>query len=47
LIKRGEKSVADVRSPDYNPKLFVQTAKTVKQEKMRDRLENTSMQQED
>lgn len=30
LIKRGEKSIADVRSPDYNPLLFVHTAKAVR-----------------
>ena len=46
-IKKGEKSIADVRAPDYNPQLFIQTAKSVKAQKMRDRLENTSMQQED
>lgn len=25
-LKRGEKSVADVRQPDYNPKLFIHSA---------------------
>jgi hypothetical protein len=26
IIKKGEKTIADVRSPDYNPDLFLQSA---------------------
>jgi len=26
IIKKGEKTIADVRSPDYDPELFVHTA---------------------
>ena len=44
IIKRGEKSIADVRQPDYNPQLFVHTALQVRREKMRDKLENASIQ---
>ena len=36
MIKKGEKTIADVRSPDYNPQLFVHTAKAVRDEKIRD-----------
>jgi len=46
VIKKGEKTVADVRSPDYNPQLFVHTAKSIQRYK-RDNLENTSIQVED
>ena len=46
IIKRGEESVANVRSPDYNPQLFVQMQKRIKRERVRDKLENTSMQHE-
>lgn len=37
LIKKGEKSIADVRSPDYNPQLFIHTAKTVRLERLKDK----------
>lgn len=43
LIKKGEKSPADVRQADYDPKLFIHTAESVKCEKNRDKLENASM----
>ena len=47
ILKRGDKSVADVRSPSYNPQLFVQSQKVVKREKIHThKLENTSMQHE-
>lgn len=42
MIKRGEKSPADVRSPDYNPSLF--EVKNIKVEQERDKLENASIQ---
>lgn len=44
LIKKGETSPADVRRADYDPKQFVHTAASVRREKMRDKLENASMQ---
>lgn len=34
IIKKGEKTVADVRSPDYNPELFVHTAQQVRNDKV-------------
>ena len=34
IIKKGEKSIADVRSPDYNPDLFLHTAQQVRNDKM-------------
>jgi hypothetical protein len=43
LIKKGDKSPADVRSLDYDPKQFIPTAESRKREKMRDKLENASM----
>jgi hypothetical protein len=43
LIKKGEKSIADVRSPDYNPLLFVISPNNILLEKMRDKLENASI----
>ena len=46
-IKAGEKSNADVRQPDYNAELFVHTAKSLKREKVKDKLENTSIQIEE
>jgi len=42
-LKRGEKSIADVRQPDYNPSLFIANAKAIRQEKNKDKLENASM----
>ena len=45
-IKKGEKSNADVRQPDYNSKLFTHTAKSIKREN-KCKLENTSIQIED
>ena len=44
LIRKGEKSPADVRQADYDPKQFVHTAESVRRERMRDKLENASMQ---
>lgn len=51
MIKKGEKSPADVRSADYDPKQFIHQSKPEeigtdarKREKMRDKLENASMQ---
>ena len=45
LIKKGETSPADVRSADYDPKQFIHTVESKKKrEKMRDKLENASMQ---
>ena len=35
-----------MRSPDYDPLVFVQQQKSVKRIKIRDKLENTSMQHE-
>jgi len=50
-IKKGEKSNADVRQPDYDPNIFIHTAKSIRLEKRNDRkemkLENTSIQIED
>jgi hypothetical protein len=43
LLKRGEKSVADVRSPDYNAKLFINTAKSIRKERLNAKLENASI----
>ena len=43
LIKKGEKSIADVRSPDYNPSLFILSSNNIRLEKMRDKLENASI----
>ena len=34
IIKKGEKSIADVRSPDYNPELFIHTAQQVRNDKL-------------
>ena len=34
IIKKGEKSIADVRSPDYNPDLFLYSAQQVKNDKI-------------
>lgn len=47
LLKKGEKSIADVRSPEYNPSLFVSTAKTIRREKHKEKLENASIQIEE
>jgi hypothetical protein len=47
LIKKGEKSIADVRSPDYNPSLFVISSNNIRLEKMRDKLENASIYQKE
>lgn len=47
LIKKGEKSIADVRSPDYNPSLFVLSSINIRLEKMRDKLENASIYQKE
>ena len=44
LIKSGGSSVADVRSPDYNPALFQVSAEALKNEKAREKLENASIQ---
>lgn len=41
MIKRGEKSPADVRSPDYNPALF-EASQSVRNQQ-RDKLENASI----
>ena len=49
-IKKGEVSIADVRQPDYNPQLFVNTRVSttgVAPSKRRNRLENTSIQIEE
>lgn len=49
-IKKGEVSIADVRQPDYNPNLFVNTRVSstgVAPSKRRNRLENTSIQIEE
>ena len=43
MLRKGEKSIADVRSPDYNPKLFINTAKSIRREKLKDKLENASI----
>ena len=45
-LKKGEKSIADVRSPEYDPQLFVQAFEPIKIDKRADRLENASIQQE-
>lgn len=42
-IKKGLKSPADVRLPDYNPDLFIHMAKSIKREKVKEKLENTSI----
>jgi len=47
LLKKGGQSIADVRSPDYNAELFIPSAKAIRQEKMREKLENASIQQDD
>ena len=46
-LKKGEKSIADVRSPEYNPQLFVNTAKSIRREKLKEKLENASIQIEE
>lgn len=43
LLKKGGKSVADVRSPEYNPNLFINTAKSIRREKHKEKLENASI----
>ena len=43
MLKKGEKSIADVRSPEYNPQLFVNTAKAIRREKLKEKLENASI----
>jgi 5'-AMP-activated protein kinase catalytic alpha subunit len=47
LIKKGETSIADVRSPDYNPQLFLHTAKAVRLERMKDKLESDNQKEQD
>lgn len=42
-LKRGEKSVADVRQPDYNPGMFASCAKSFRKDKRKEKLENTSI----
>ena len=44
MIKSGGTSIADVRSPDYNPALFQVSAEAVKNEMAREKLENASIQ---
>ncbi len=43
ILKKGEKSEADVRSPDYNPSNFINTAKSIKKERANAKLENASI----
>jgi len=43
LLKKGEKSIADVRSPDYNSQLFINTAKSIRKERLNAKLENASI----
>ena len=34
ILKKGEKSIADVRSPEYNASLFINTAKSIRKERL-------------
>ena len=43
IIKKGEKSIADVRSPDYNPQLFIHEAQVVKSDKAAPAVEREDM----
>lgn len=43
ILKKGEKSIADVRSPDYNPNNFINTAKSIKRDRENAKLENASI----
>ena len=43
ILKKGETSIADVRSPDYNPDIFINTAKSIKKERANAKLENASI----
>lgn len=47
VIKSGGKSVADVRSPDYNPAMFQISAEALKNEMAREKLENASIQNDE
>ena len=43
ILKKGEKSIADVRSPEYNSNLFINTAKSIRKERLNAKLENASI----
>lgn len=43
ILKKGEKSIADVRDPEYNPNIFINTAKSIRKERLNAKLENASI----
>jgi hypothetical protein len=43
ILKKGEKSIADVRDPEYNPSIFINTAKSIRKEALNAKLENASI----